>query len=94
MELLTIWSIPARIFANDAARALGVLRGQPAIPKMLDGMKTGDEDLKIAILRSLVKIRDTSVDEALMPYLKDADKDVRVETLVTLGLLRSKKGVA
>ena len=77
----------------DAARALGVLRGRSAIPKLLDGMKTGDVNLKIAILRSLYKIREPSVDEALLPYLKDSDKDVRVETLVTLGLLRSKKAL-
>jgi HEAT repeat protein len=84
---------PSTNIRLDAARALGVLRGQPAIPNLLDGMKTADVNLKIAILRSLYKIRDTSVDEALLPYLKDADKDVRVETLVTLGLLRSKKAL-
>ena len=84
---------PSSDIRNDAARSLGVLRAQPAIPKMLDAMKTGNENLKIAILRSLVKIKDPSVDEALMPYLKDANKDVRVETLVTLGLLRSKKAL-
>jgi len=84
---------PSTDIRNDAARALGVLRAQPAIPKLLEGMRTGNENLKIAILRSLVKIKDPSVDVALMPYLKDADKDVRVETLVTLGLLRSKKAL-
>ena len=84
---------PSSNIRLDAARALGVLRGQPAVPKLLEGMKTGDANLKIAILRSFYKIRDTSVDEALLPYLKDADKDVRAETLVTLGLLRSKKAL-
>jgi HEAT repeat protein len=77
----------------DATSALGILRGRSAVPKLLDNMKTGDRDLKITILRSLYKIRDTSVDEALIPYLKDADKDVREETLVTLGLLRSKRAL-
>ena len=78
----------------DAAKALGVLRGQSVVPKLFDSMKTGDANLKIAILRSLYKIRDTSVDESLLPYLNDAHKDVREETLVTLGLLRSKKALS
>lgn len=77
----------------DAAKALGILRARPAIPKMLDGMKTGDANLRIAVLRSLYKIRDTSVDESILPYLNDSDKDVRDETIQTLGLFRSKKAL-
>ncbi len=77
----------------DAAKGLGILRAKAAVPKMLDSMKTGDANLKIAVLRSLYKIRDTSVDERLLPYLNDSDKDVRDETVVTLGLLRSKRAL-
>lgn len=74
----------------DAAQALGILRARPAIPRMLDAMKTGDANLKIAILRSLYKIRDASIDGELLPYLHDADKGVREETILTLGLFKSK----
>jgi HEAT repeat protein len=77
----------------DAAKALGILRAQPAIPKMLEAMKTGDSNLKIAILRSLYKIRDASVDQPLLSYLNDSDKDVREETILTLGLLKSKQAL-
>jgi HEAT repeat protein len=77
----------------DAAKALGVLRARPAIPKMIDAMKTGDANLRIAVLRSLYKIRDTSTDEQILPYLNDSDKNVRDETIVTLGLFRSKKAL-
>lgn len=77
----------------DAAKALGILRARPAIPKMLDGMKTGDANLRIAVLRSLYKIRDTSVDESILPYLNDSNKNVRDETILTLGLFRSKKAL-
>jgi len=77
----------------DAAKALGVLRAREAIPKMIDAMKTGDANLRIAVLRSLYKIRDTSVDEQILPYLNDSDKNVRDETIVTLGLFRSKKAL-
>jgi HEAT repeat protein len=77
----------------DAARALGVLRAQPATSKMLDAMKTGDAHLKIAVLRSLYKIRDVSVSEQLLAYLNDSDKDVREECILTLGLLKSKSAL-
>ena len=77
----------------DAAKALGVLRARPAVPKMIDAMKTGDANLRIAVLRSLYKIRDTSADEQILPYLNDSDKNVRDETIVTLGLFRSKKAL-
>ena len=77
----------------DAAKALGVLRARPAIPKMIDAMKTGDANLRIAVLRSLYKIRDTSTDEQILPYLNDSDKNVRDETVLTLGLFRSKKAL-
>ena len=77
----------------DAAKALGVLRARPAVPKMIDAMKTGDANLRIAVLRSLYKIRDTSTDEQILPYLNDSNKNVRDETIVTLGLFRSKKAL-
>lgn len=77
----------------DAAKALGILRARPAVPRMLDAMKTGDGNLRIALLRSLYKIRGTSVDEQILPYLNDSDKNVRDETILTLGLFRSKKAL-
>jgi HEAT repeat protein len=77
----------------DAAKALGVLRAQSAIPKMLEAMKSGDSNLKIAVLRSLYKTKDPAVDEQIMPYLNDSESDVRDETILTLGLLRSHKAL-
>ena len=78
----------------DAAKALGILRARPAVPKMIEAMKTGDANLKVAILRSLYKIRDASIDQQLLPYLNDSDKDVRDETILTLGLFRSKEALS
>jgi len=77
----------------DAAKALGVLRARAAVARMVDAMKTGDANLRIAVLRSLYKIRDTSADEQILPYLNDSDKNVRDETILTLGLFRSKKAL-
>ena len=81
-------SSPVRL---DAARSLGVLRAEAAIPRMVEGMQTGDANLKIALLRSFYKIKQVNVEGSLLPYLNDADKNVRFETILTLGLLRSKQ---
>ena len=77
----------------DAAKALGILRGKEAIPKMVEAMKTGDGNLRIAVLRSLYKIKETRVDEQILPYLHDSNKSVRDETILTLGLFRSQKAL-
>jgi HEAT repeat protein len=77
----------------DAAKALGVLRAEPAIPKMLDEMRTGDSNLRVAILRSLYKIKNPAVDEQILPYLNDSEKVVRDEAILTLGLLKSRKAL-
>ena len=77
----------------DAAKALGVLKAHAALPQLLEAMKTGDSNLRIAVLRSLYKIKDPSVDEPILPYLNDSEKDVREEAILTLGLLRSHKAL-
>src|SRR2546428_1729241 len=73
----------------DAAKALGILKAQAAIPKMLEAMKTGDSNLRVATLRSLYKIKDPSVDEQILPYLNVTDNAVRSEAILTLGLFKS-----
>ena len=77
----------------DAAKALGVLKAEAAIPKMLDAMRTGDSNLRVAILRTLYKIKNPAVDEQILPYLNDSEKVVRDETILTLGLLKSRKAL-
>lgn len=72
-----------------AANGLGVLRGQAAIPKMVQGMKGSEPNLQVAILRSLYKIRDRSVAAEIEPYLFNTNKKVRNEAILTLGLFKS-----
>ena len=76
-----------------AANALGVLRAQRAIPQMLAAMKVAGPNLRVAILRSFYKIRDRSVDEQILTYLYNANKKVRDETILTLGLFKSRKAL-
>ena len=72
-----------------AANALGVLRGRAAIPKMVEGMMGAEPNLQVAILRSFYKIRDRSVAGEVQLYLLNANKKVRNEAILTLGLFRS-----
>lgn len=72
-----------------AANALGVLRGQAAIPRMVEGMNGAEPNLQVAILRSFYKIRDRSVAGEVQPYLLNTNKKVRNEALLTLGLFKS-----
>lgn len=72
-----------------AANALGVLRGQAAIPKMVEGMNGAEPNLQVAILRSFYKIRDRSVAGEVQPYLLNTNKKVRNEAILTLGLFKS-----
>ena len=84
---------PSPAIRIDAAKALGILKAEAQIPKLLEAMKTGDANLRIAVLRSLYKIRNPAVDAEIMPYLNDSNKDVRDETILTLGLFRSRKAL-
>ena len=78
-----------RLVRFYAANALGVLRGQAAIPKMVEGMKGAEPNLQLAILRSFYKIRDRSVAGEIQPYLLNTNKKVRNEAILTLGLFKS-----
>jgi HEAT repeat protein len=77
----------------SAAYALGIFQAQQAIPQMLEAMQYGSAQLKIALLRSFYKIRDTSVADRLLPYMNDPDRDVKLEAITTLGLLRGKRAL-
>lgn len=77
----------------DAARALGVLRAQPAISQMLSAMQTGTPNLQIALLRSFYKIKDVSVASKLIPFLDASDKGVRNEAILTIGLLKCQEAL-
>ena len=76
-----------------AANALGVLRGQSAIPKMVEGMKGSEPNLQVAILHSFYKIKDRSVAGEIQPYLFNTNKKVRDEAILTLGLFKSREAL-
>jgi HEAT repeat protein len=77
----------------NAARALGVLRGQPAVPDLLEAIRTKDTDVIYESLVALQKIRDQSAAPRITFLLRDLNPKVQVAAIETTGLLQNKEAV-
>ena len=75
-----------------AIRALGVLRGKAAIPRLGDAMNA-DQEVRIDVLRTFIKINDPSAGTYLVPFFRDSDRKVRTQAMVAAGLLKYRPGV-
>ena len=73
----------------NAARALGILRGQAAIPDLLEALNSKDNRLMYESLIALQKIRDPSAGSGIAFLLRDLDEKVRIAALETTGILRN-----
>ncbi|HLG15272.1 MAG TPA: HEAT repeat domain-containing protein [Blastocatellia bacterium] len=70
-----------------AVRALGVLRGYRAIPQLADALNS-DQDMRIEVLRAMIKIGDPSAGRHLIPYFTDSNHKVRTQAMLAAGLLK------
>ncbi|MEO7651613.1 MAG: HEAT repeat domain-containing protein [Bryobacteraceae bacterium] len=73
----------------NAARAVGILRGQAAVPDLLEAMRTKDSAVLYESLVALQKIRDKSVAPKLRYLLRDLDEKVQLAAIETTGLLQN-----
>jgi HEAT repeat protein len=71
----------------SAIRALGVLRGNAAIPHLADALNA-DQDVRIEVLRAFIKIGDGSAGPHLTPFFRDSNQRVRTQAMVASGMLR------
>lgn len=79
---------------EDAARALGILRGRQAIPEMMAALKREESSqVKVALIESLYKINDPSVGPELIPLIYDPNKRVHDEAILTLGAFKIRQAV-
>ena len=76
----------------SAVRALGVLRGVPAIPQLADALNA-DQDLRMEVLRAFIKIGDGSAGSHLIPFFRDSDQKVRTQAMVAAGILKYRPAV-
>jgi len=73
----------------NAARALGILRGQAAIPDLLEALNSKDDRLMYESLIALQKIRDPAAGPGLAFLLRDLDEKIQVAALQATGILRN-----
>ncbi|GAB4251563.1 MAG: hypothetical protein Kow00109_27260 [Acidobacteriota bacterium] len=80
---------------RDAAQALGILRARKALRAIEDalGRETSD-DVKVELIRAVYKIGDPEGGEAVVPFIRDPDKRVHDEAILTAGRLRVKAAVS
>jgi len=73
----------------NAARALGVLRGQAGTPALFEALRTKDTRLIFESLKALQKIRDPKSGPQVAFLFRDPEERVAVAALETAGLVRS-----
>jgi HEAT repeat protein len=75
-----------------AIRALGVLRGWGAIDHLGEALNA-DQDVRIDVIRTFIKIGDESAGKYLVPFFRDSNEKVRTQAMVAAGLLKYKPAV-
>ncbi len=74
-----------------AARALGILRGQAALPQLIEAVHSKDTIVMYEALVAIQKIRDPSAGPNIEFRLKDLDERVQLVTIETTGILRNRE---
>jgi len=89
----TVTGAPDMNTRARAARALGILRVQEAVPDLVEAAFGDNVDLIIEVLRAFQKIRDTSVGPRITFLLMYPQKEVQRSAALTLGLLRTEGAI-
>ncbi len=74
----------------NACRALGILRGQAAVPDLLEALRTKDNRVMFESLVALQKIRDPEAGPRVAYLVRDLDDKVQGAAIETVGILRAK----
>jgi HEAT repeat protein len=75
--------------SSNAALAAGILRARPAVPALIKGLKSKENDMIFECLVALQKIQDPSAGPAVGFLARDLDERIQITALETIGLLRS-----
>lgn len=73
----------------NAARAVGILRGQAALPDLLEAAKSKNTEVIYESLIAMQKIRDKSAGPGITFLLRDLNDQVQIAALETTGLLHN-----
>jgi len=77
----------------NAARAVGILRGQQAVPDLLQALRSKDSEVIYESLIALQKIRDRSAGPGLAFLLRDLNEKVQIAAIETTGLLLNRGAI-
>ena len=77
----------------NACRALGILRGQAAVPDLLEALRTKDNRTMYEALIAMQKIRDPQAGPRVAYLVRDLDDKVQSAAIETVGLLRAKEAL-
>jgi HEAT repeat protein len=77
----------------NAARATGILRGQTAVPELLNALRSKDSGLMYESLVALQKIRDPEAGPRIQFVLRDLDERVQLAAIQTTGVLTNRDAV-
>jgi HEAT repeat protein len=80
---------------RTAAQAIGVLRGEEAVPNLVDALnKEKDSGVRLQVIRAIYKIGQPQYGAAVVPFIQDENKAVHDEAIRTAGYLKVKEAVA
>lgn len=77
----------------NAARALGILRGRPALPALYEALRSKDSLLLYEALIAIQKIRDLESGPRIQFLLRDLDDKVQIAAIETTGILRNRQSI-
>jgi HEAT repeat protein len=77
----------------NAARAAGILRGQGAVPELVNALRSKDSGLMYESLVALEKIRDPEAGRGIQFVLRDLDERVQLAAIQTTGVLANREAV-
>ena len=79
--------------SRRAARGLGVLLARDAVPDLIKGAHSADEELALECLNSLLKIKDMTAGPQIVDLLDSDSQEVKLEAAVVVGLLKTQEAV-
>ncbi len=74
----------------NAAHAIGILRGQAALPDLYEALRSKDDLVMYESLYAIQKIRDPNSAPHIQYLLRDLDEKVQITAIETTGLLRNR----
>jgi len=77
----------------SACRAIGILRGQAAVPDLTEALRTKDNAVMYEALVAIRKIRDPAAGPKITYLLRDLDDRIQSAAIEDAGLLQAKEGL-